>query len=86
MQEVSKEGTMSVLPQSKRCILHFLDMNKTNITVGYLKAAWNAKLTGNSHFYLVTVQNGRELSMLNLTYIFDFKRLFFVLPVSVSNT
>ena len=77
---------MSVLPLSSRCILHFLDINETNIAEIYLKAAWHAKLTGNGHFYLVKLQNGMQLSMLNLTYMFDFKRLAFVLPLSVSNT
>ena len=88
MQEASKEGILSMggLHQSRRCILHFLDINKTNIAEVYLKAAWHAKWTGNGHFYLVKLQNGMQLSMLNLTYTFDFKRLAFVLPLSVSST
>ena len=89
VQGISKERSMNVLPQSSRCLLHFIDISDMNIAAGYLKAAWESGSTGSSHFYLVKAQNGSSWGVSpdqKMAYIFDFKRLFIALPLSVSKT
>ena len=57
-----------------------------NLTLAYLKSAWKSELVGADCFYIVKVENRDQLKVLNQTYIFDFKRLLIIVPVSVSQS
>ena len=83
IQYGSKEE-ISAMVHSIRCTVHILDNKNLNRTLDYLKSAWNRGSLGADQLYMVTVESRQQLKMLNLTYIFDFKRLFITVPVSVS--
>ena len=70
---------------SIRCVVHFLDNKNLNLTLAFLKSAWNSGSVGADRLYIVAVESREQMKVLNLTYIFDFKRLFIVVPISVSN-
>ena len=74
-RSVGKEESIDVLDSQDKCILHYLDIGNINLTKAYLKSAWNAGALGANDFYVVTVEDLSQVALLNLSKIFDFKRL-----------
>ena len=77
---------MSGMVSSIRCVVHYLDNKNLNVTLAYLKSAWNSELVGSDRFYIVKVESRDQLKVLNVTYLFDFKKLFIIVPISVSKS
>ena len=85
IQDGSKKSSIGSMAHSIRCLVHYLDNKILESSLAYLKSAWNSKSLGIDHIYIVNVESKEQLQIFNLTYIFDFKRLFFFVPLSVSS-
>ena len=85
IQDGSKKSSMGSMAHSIRCLVHYLDNRILESSLAYLKSAWNSRSLGIDHIYIVNVESKEQLQIFNLTYIFDFKRLFFFVPLSVSS-
>ena len=85
IQDGSKKSSIGSMAHSIRCLVHYLDNKILESSLAYLKSAWNSKSLGIDHIYIVNVDSKEQLQILNLTYIFDFKRLFISVPLSVSS-
>ena len=55
-------------------MVHFLDIVSINLTIVYLKSAWSAGAIGAYDFYLLVIDVD-QVDSLNISEIFDFKRL-----------
>ena len=55
-------------------MVHFLDIVNINLTIVYLKSAWSAGAIGAYDFYLLVIDVD-QVDSLNISEIFDFKRL-----------
>ena len=75
---------VEILPNHNKCIIHFLDLN-TNMTVNYLKSAWNAGSLGQNNIYLANVKDDIQLSRLNFSQVFDLKRIFVIKSSKVTH-
>ena len=84
IQDGSQKSSFGSMVHSIRCLVHYLDNNDLESSLAYLKSAWNNELLGTDHIYIVNVDSKEQLQIFNLTYIFDFKRLFISVPLSVS--
>ena len=84
IQDGSKKFTIGSVVHSSRCLVHYLDKKNPETSLAYLKSAWDSESLGNDHIYIVNVDSKEQLQIFNLTYIFDFKRLFISVPLSVS--
>ena len=68
-----------VLPNHNRCVIHFLQTKSLNLTLHYLKSAWRANSVSANHYYIIAnLKPVYESTILNLSEIFDFKRLFVI--------
>ena len=85
IQDGSKKSSIGSMAHSIRCLVHYLDNKILESSLAYLKSAWNSKSLGIDHIYIVNVESKEQLQIFNLTYIFDFKRLFIFVPLSVSS-
>ena len=72
------------LVHSIRCSVHYLDNMNLNLTLAYLKSAWEKGFVSADRYYIVNIESRKQLKMLNATYIFDFKRLLISVQISVS--
>ena len=85
IQDGSQKSSIGSMVHSIRCLVHYLDNENLESSLAYLKSAWNSELSGTDHIYIVNVESKEQLQIFNLTYIFDFKRLFISVPLSVSS-
>ena len=69
---------------SIRCTVHYLDNMNLNRTLAYLNSAWNKGSFNADQFYIVKINSTEQLKILNLPYIFEFKRLLISVQISVS--
>ena len=84
IQDGSQKSSIASLVRSIRCLVHYLDNKNLESSLAYLKSAWESESMGTDHIYVVNVDSKEQLQIFNLTYIFDFKRLFISVPLSVS--
>ena len=75
---------VKILPNHNKCIVHYLHSN-TNLTVNYLKSAWNAGARGHNDIYLANVKDKIQLASLNFSEIFDLKRIFVITSSKVTH-
>ena len=85
IQDGSKKSSIGSMVHSIRCLVHYLDSKNLETSLAYLESAWNSGSLGTDHIYIVNVESKEQLQIFNLTYIFDFKRLFISVPLSVSS-
>ena len=78
-----KVSPSEVLYNNNECIIHFLDIENSNITKEYLKSAWSAGSLRKDHIYLANMGPTDHLSHLNFSEIFDFQRLYISLSYKV---
>ena len=69
-----EEIPTTILRSQNRCMVHFLDIVNINLTIVYLKSAWSAGAIGAYDFYLLVIDID-QVDSLNISEIFDFKRL-----------
>ena len=70
-----REAQIEILPNVKKCVLHFLNFANINLTKAYLVSAWSAGAVGANHIYLVSIDAINLVALLNVRKVFDFKRL-----------
>ena len=75
---------VEILPNHNKCIIHFLDMN-TNLTVNYLKSAWNAGSLGQNNIYLANIKDDIQLARLDFSEVSDLKRIFVIKSSKVTH-
>ena len=76
--------SVEILPNHNKCIIHFLDMN-TNLTVNYLKSAWNAGSLGQNNIYLANIKDDIQLARFDFSQVSDLKRIFVIKSSKVTH-
>jgi hypothetical protein len=77
--------SQQMLRSFSHCLVHFVDLSDTELSVKYIKSAWSNKALGSNHVYAINLREGEEaLQKLNFVEIFDFQRMFVYYPSTVS--
>jgi hypothetical protein len=77
--------SIQMLPSYSHCLLHFVDLSDTELSVKYIKSAWSNDALGSNHVYAINLREGEKaLQELNFLEIFDFQRMFVYYPSTVS--
>jgi hypothetical protein len=77
--------SLQVLPSYNHCLVHFVDLSDTELSVKYIKSAWTNEALGSNHVYAINLREGKKaLQKLNFVEIFDFQRIFVYYPSTVS--
>ena len=77
------EISIAILESHNRCLLHFLDIASIKLTREYLESAWSAGAIGGNDVYIVTLEGINQVALLNISRIFDFKRLWITASTEV---
>ena len=85
LKGVSKESNVTLaMPNHNKCIVHYLDISNIDLTIEYLKTAWQTGSIDQRHLYCVTSTYQNLANLLKYTDIADFQRLIISVPTSVS--
>ena len=77
-------SSVEILPNHNKCLVHFLNLN-SNLTVNYLKSAWNAGSLGQNDIYLANIKDDMQLASLNFKEAFGLKRIFVITSSKVTH-
>jgi hypothetical protein len=83
--QVFPNQSLQMLPSYSHCLVHFVDLSDTELSVKYLKSAWSNDALGSNHVYAINLREGEKaMQKMNFVEIFDFHRMFVYYPSTVS--